>query len=233
MKILPKIDIIDLALKIGNTLIIADTHIGYEEALNKQGMFIPRFQLEEIIKRLKKIIGKKKFELIIINGDIKHEFGKISEQEWRNTLRLLDFLSKHTNKIILIKGNHDKILGPIARKRNIEVVSHYKIGDIYICHGDKMPKDTAFKSAKTIIIGHLHPAISLREGARTETFKCYLKGKYKNKNLIIMPSFNLITEGTDILKEAFSNPFMRNLDNFDVFLVEDKVYRFGKVKDIK
>ncbi len=48
-----------------------------------------------------------------------------------------------------------------------------------------------------------------------------------------MPSFNLITEGTNILKEAFSNPFMRNLDKFDVFLVEDKVYMFGKVKDLK
>ncbi len=233
MKILPKIDIIDLALRIGNTLIIADTHIGYEEALNRQGILIPRFQFEEIIKRLKKIVGKKKFDTIIINGDIKHEFGEISEQEWRNTLRLLDFLSEHTKKIILIKGNHDKIIGPIARKRNIDVVSHYKINDIYICHGDKMPKDTAFESAKTVIIGHLHPAISLREGARTEKFKCYLKGKYKSKNLIIMPSFNLITEGTDITKEKFSNPFMRNLDDFDVFLVEDKVYKFGKVKDIK
>lgn len=233
MEILPGIEIIDLALKIGNALVIADTHIGYEEALNKQGVLIPRFQFNEIIKRLKKIIGRKKFELIIINGDVKHEFGEISEQEWRHTLRLLDFLSEHTRKIILIKGNHDTILGPIARKRNIEVADYHNIKDIYICHGHKLPEDAAFASAKTVIIGHYHPAVSLSEGARRETFKCYLKGRYKQKNLVVMPSLNLVTEGADVLKEPFSSPFWKDLADFDVFLVGDKVYRFGKVKKLK
>lgn len=233
MKILPRIKIIDLALRIDNTLIIADTHIGYEEALNKQGILIPRFQFEEIIKRLKKIIKNNKFDAIVINGDIKHEFGEISEQEWRHTLRLLDFLSGHAQKIILIKGNHDTILGPIARKRNIKVVNHYKINNIYIFHGDKIPKDAEFKSAKTLVIAHKHPAVSLREGTRTETFKCYLKGKYKNKNLVVMPSFFLVKEGSDILKEGYFEPYLKDIANFDVFLVEDRVYRFGKVKDLR
>ena len=62
---------------------------------------------------------------IIINGDIKHEFGTISEQEWRHTLRLLDFLSRYCDEVILIKGNHDMILGPIAKKRNVKVLEYY------------------------------------------------------------------------------------------------------------
>ena len=53
MEISSGIEIIDLALylKKEKILIIADTHIGYEEALNKQGMLVPRFQFKEIIKR--------------------------------------------------------------------------------------------------------------------------------------------------------------------------------------
>ena len=130
MKILNNIDIVDLSLYINRHLILSDFHIGYEEALNKQGILVPRFQYGGIIKRLGNIFLKlkgKKIEKIIVNGDLKHEFGTISEQEWCLTLRLLDFLGRHCKEIILIKGNHDTILGPIAKKRNVEVLEHYLI----------------------------------------------------------------------------------------------------------
>src|SRR3989338_5634354 len=132
MEIAKDIEIIDLCLllKKENILILADTHIGYEESLNKQGILMPRFQFKEIIERLEKIIKQTaKVDKIIINGDIKHEFGTISEQEWRHTLRLLDFLGKYCNEIILVKGNHDKILGPIAKKRNVKVLEKIVIGE--------------------------------------------------------------------------------------------------------
>ena len=130
MIILKGIEIVDLALYFGSTLVIADVHIGYEEALNKQGVLVPRLQLEEIVKRMNgifNVLKGKKIDRIIVNGDLKHEFGAISEQEWRNTLKFLDLLAKHCDEIILVKGNHDTILGPIARKRNVEVVGHYLI----------------------------------------------------------------------------------------------------------
>jgi len=274
MNLTKNIEIIDLALylKKENILIIADTHIGYEEALNKQGIFVPRFQFKEIILRLdkilkqikktnslKKIINKKteknkikKLNKIIINGDIKHEFGTISQQEWRHTLQLLDFLSRYCNEIILIKGNHDNIIGPIAEKRKVKVVDSYTINQcrasseankaklnknkknqILITHGHKIPKKIN-KNIKTIIIAHEHPAVGLREGLKTEVFKCFLKETYKNKELIVMPSFNLVTEGTDILKEKLLSPFLhQDLRNFECFTIADKVYCFGKLKNLK
>ena len=234
MKILNGIEIIDLALylKKHKTLIIADIHIGYEEALNKQGLLVPRFQLKQVIKRLEKILSKAKPETIIINGDVKHEFGKISDQEWRDTLKVLDFLSKHCKKIILTKGNHDTILGPIAKKRNIEIVNSCKIDDLYVIHGHKIPTNIDFTKSKTIIIGHEHPAAGLRKGQRIELFKCFLLGKWKRKNLIVQPSFNLIVEGTDILKEKLLSPFLTKIDNYNVYIVADKIYKFKKVKDL-
>ena len=232
MNISSDIQIIDLALYLPKykTLIIADSHIGFEEALNKQGILVPRFQFKELIQRLEKILSKVKPETIIINGDVKHEFGRISEQEWRHTLRLIDFLSRHCKNLFLIKGNHDTILGPIAEKRKITTADQIILGDILITHGHKLVKFP--KPIKTIIIGHEHPAVGLREKARVEIFKCFLKGKYKKAVLIVQPSLNLVTEGTDITREKLLSPFLKDIRNFECFIVEDKVYRFGKIKNL-
>lgn len=260
MNILPHVEIVNLALFLDSTLVIADVHMGYEEALNKQGILVPRLQFEDIVKRTERIFNilkNRKIEKIIINGDLKHEFGTISEQEWRNTLKFLDLLAKHCKEIVLIKGNHDTILGPIAKKRNVKVLENYIVepleknhnnektsilrktkkqskNKILIVHGNKIPDKELLKEASTIIIGHEHPAVSLKEGPRVEQFKCFLKGKYKGKNLIVQPSFNTIIEGIDILKDEILSPFLQqNLDNFEVYIVEDKVYEFGKLKGLR
>ncbi|MBU2589917.1 MAG: metallophosphoesterase [Nanoarchaeota archaeon] len=232
MNLTNEIEIVDLTLKINNTLIISDIHIGYEEYLNQQGYLLPITQYKDTIKRLEKIFEKTgKLKTIIINGDLKHEFGNISETEWRNTLNLIDFLLEKCEKIVLIKGNHDKILEPIAEKRNIEVVDSYKLNNILILHGDKIPKEI---NEEIIIIGHEHPSIGLQEDARIETFKCFLKGKWKDKQLIVMPSFNLVTEGSDILREEVLSPFLKqDLSEFEVFVIDRKVLKFGILKDLK
>ncbi len=235
MRICNGIEILDLCLLIDKTLVICDTHIGFEEALNKQGILVPRFQFTEIIKRLEPILKKVKVKTIVINGDVKHEFGTISDQEWRHTLKLLDFLAKY-GKVILLKGNHDTILDPIAKKRDVEIKDYYTLKNNLIIHGDKLNNDVLklLKKINIIIIGHEHPAISLKEGSRIELCKCFLKGKFKGKTLIVQPSFNLVTEGTDIIKEKLLSPFLQqNLDNFNVYVVEDKVYDFGKVKNLR
>jgi len=264
MKILPDMQIADLTLYFDGVLVIADVHIGYEEALNKQGVLVPRLQFEEMVKRINNIFNTlktKKIEQIVVNGDLKHEFGTISEQEWRNTLKFLDLLAKHCNEIILIKGNHDTILGPIAKKRNVKILDYFIVepitsksnngkksifkkilktikkgqkNKVLITHGNKSLGKELLKDVSAIIIGHEHPAISLKEGPRIEQFKCFLKGRYKGRNLIVQPSFNSIVEGTDILRDKILSPFLQqNLDNFDVYIVEDKVYEFGKLKNLR
>jgi putative SbcD/Mre11-related phosphoesterase len=236
MKVLDNLELVDLAIYTNKSLIFADFHIGYEEALNKQGLMVPRFQFREIISRLNLIfrkLGNRTIDRILVNGDIKHEFGTVSEQEWRHTLKLLDYFGRHCKEIVLIKGNHDTILGPIARKRGIRVVDHFIINGILVIHGHKIPLKSVLKGIKTIIIGHEHPAVSVREGPRAESFKAYLIGKWENKNLIVQPSFNLVTEGTDVLKEELLSPFLKqNLGNFDILIAADKMYRFGKLKDL-
>ncbi len=235
MEILKNLEIKDLCLylKKEKILIIVDIHIGYEEALSKEGVLVPRFQFKDTLERLEKIFSKIEVNKIIINGDLKHEFGTISESEWRDTLKLLDFLDKYCEEIILIKGNHDTILGPIADKRNVKILDYFKVNEYFICHGDRLFSNKEFLDTKILIIGHEHTAISIRDGTRVEMFKCFLKGRFKDKDLIAMPSFNLILEGADVLKERLFSPFLKDVNDFRVFVISKKIYDFGKIRDLK
>jgi len=236
MKINKNIELIDLAVLIDKTLIISDVHIGFEEYLNAKGILVPRFQFKDTIDRLNILFDKLKkikikIEIVVINGDLKHEFGMISRQEWKETLEILDYFSSKVKEIVLIKGNHDNILGPIAKIKNIQIVDSYSIGDILIIHGNKKIKIP--KEIKTLIIGHEHPAITIRDKTKYEKYKCYLLGKYERKNLLVMPSFNTLVEGTDILKEQLLSPFLHNISRFNAYIVADKVYDFGTVKNLE
>ena len=238
LEIIKGIEIIDLALylKEEKILVIADLHIGYEEALVKQGILVPKFHFKDLVKRVEKIFSilkhqKKEVKIVVIDGDLKHEFGTISDEEWRNTLKIIDYLSRKCEQIVLVRGNHDTILGPIAKKRKVLFVDNFLDGDKMICHGNKIPEIPS--GVKTIIIGHDHPAVILDYDLRKETYKCFLVGKHKRKNLIVQPSLNPLTPGVDVKTEKLLSPFLKkDLGNFDVYLVEDNVYDFGKLKKI-
>ncbi len=264
MKITDGIYTKDLALYIkpAKILVISDIHIGYEDDLNKKGFLIPRVHFKEMIDRLGKIMVKTNPETIIITGDLKHQFGSISDQEWRDTLRFFDFLAKSCKNIIIVKGNHDTILTPIARKRSIKMVDYFSVktkikgksSNIYICHGDVIPesKDKDFAESDIVIIGHEHPAARISDGIRTEKFKCFIYGKWKpkkanikekikgktkmrNKELIVLPSMNLATEGTDLKSDKLLSPFLQqNIENFDVYIpTGEEVLYYGKLRSIE
>lgn len=231
MEISKSIKIVDAALwfEAEKALVINDLHLGYEEALHRKGILVPRFQLEQIIAKLKIILQKTKPTKVIINGDLKHEFGKVLRQEWKEVLDFLDFVLVNVEEVIIIKGNHDSIIKPIADKRRVAVVNEYKLGNVLIVHGDELVKT----EAKTIIIGHEHPAVTIREGSKWEKCKCFLKGKWEGKELIAVPSFNPLLEGTDVLKEELLSPFFGNIKNFEVYVVgETGTFYFGKVRGL-
>jgi putative SbcD/Mre11-related phosphoesterase len=238
-EIIKGIEIIDLALylKEEKALVLADLHIGYEDALVKQGVLVPKFHFRELVERLERIFEiiekrKLKVETIIINGDLKHEFGRISDEEWRNTLKVLDYLARRCSRIALVRGNHDTILGPIADKRNVLLVDAFFAGDKMIMHGDRIQEIPA--PVKTIIIGHDHPAVGISEGIRREVYKCFLAGKYKGKNLIVQPSLSPSTEGTDVIKEDLLSPYLAgDIGKFKAYVVADEVYAFGSIKKLK
>jgi putative SbcD/Mre11-related phosphoesterase len=235
MNITDNIEIHDLALflKKEKTLIIADVHLGFEENLHKQGILVPWYQYKEIKQKLLPILETTRPEKIIVNGDLKHEFGQIPKQEWEEVLNMIHLLKQHCSELVLLKGNHDNVLGPLAGKKDLEPKDHVLLGKTYICHGHKIPEDLDFQSADTIIIAHEHPAITISDGVAAEKFKCFLKGKFQKKTLIVQPSTCLVTEGTDILKEKTLSPFLdQDLRTFEVWVIADEPRYFGKLKNL-
>jgi len=236
--------IIDLALQVDENLIIADLHLGYENALINEGILIPKFQYGKITNRLKKIFqvanSYHPVKRIIINGDLKHEFGRSSRQGYEETLRFINFLKNYASEIVLIRGNHDNFVRTIAKNLNVKFCENFAVKKFFILHGDKIPdnfEDIA-KNADTIVIAHEHPCVGLRTSERTEKMKCFLKGNFGGKNLIVIPAFNFITEGTDVLQGNLLSPFLNahskdNIENFEVIGVENfEVFYFGTVRDL-
>ena len=180
MEIHEGVRLIDLGIFIEKekTLVLSDFHMGYEEALGKQGVFIPRHQYADTIKRLENLLAKlPEIKTIVITGDLKHEFGTISQQEWRDVFGIVELLQKHCENLIVLRGNHDTVLQSMLNQRKIDVKTEYCIGDFAILHGDSLPLDVNVLKHRIFIIGHAHPAIKLTDSFTSEKAKCFLKGK--------------------------------------------------------
>ncbi len=259
-------------------LVIADLHLGYEQGLQEQGVFIPRTQYKSVIEDLERIfeeisVGNKKtrdarggkfsggniinkqtkthnqtaldlvvnnknnnkkcsVKEIIILGDLKHEFSGNLSQEWREVLDLLAFLKEKCEKIIIIRGNHDNYLVNVIKNKGIGLKDYLIINDKAFIHGNKIYPEILDKKIKIIFLGHMHPAISIRKHAKEEKYKCFLVGKFKGKEIVILPSFFPLVEGQDLSIEDTNLAIRLNLSRFNVYVVGDKVYDFGKLSKV-
>jgi len=224
-------------------LAVGDLHLGFEFKLQQSGFLVPEMQIKEIKEELKIIfeeIKKMNFKLkkIVFIGDIKHSFS----YEWKEKnyfKELLDFLKEYVDdkNIILIKGNHDTIDYSFSDR----LKNYFTAGNIIFTHGHELFPEILDKKIKTIVIGHLHPSIILsdKQNIKREKYKCFLVGKFKNKKIIILPSFLATTEGTTVnsleyeYQDYFSIIPKKNILNFDVFIVgENETYNFGKIRKL-
>lgn len=229
--------IVDLGLVIEDYLIISDLHLGYEASLNRDGVMVPKFQFDKIVERIMDINACVGVDKIIINGDLKHNFGKFSKQEWKEIKSLIEFLEDNFLETIIIKGNHDNFLPYLLKDFDIPLHDSFLIGDVLVAHGHSIKKllKEETRHIRTLVLSHEHPCLGIRNGERVEKIKCFLKGNYESMDVIVMPSFNFISEGSDILQEKMLISFLDKdlLASYEVFCVEDfKVLPFGRVGDI-
>ena len=223
-------------------LVIGDLHIGYEYMLQQSGILVPEQQIKEIIDELKGIFKelerkKQKVKKIIFLGDIKHSFSYEWKEKnyFREVFEFLKTKIKEEN-IIFIKGNHDTMDYSFKGMKN-----YYILDDIAFIHGHKSFPEAFDKKIKTIVMGHIHPSIILsdKQNIKREKYKCFLTGKYKNKDFIIVPSFLATIEGMTVneyedgYEDYFSIIPKKALMKFKVHVVGDnKIYSFGSVSKL-
>jgi len=202
-------------LRNAKALVFADSHLGFEEDMSSKGVFIPRAQLSKLLSMLEEAFSHVAPELLIIAGDVKHIFNKLGRIEKSELDQLFTFIKKHDiNEIILVRGNHDNFIKFLAKKYDVKIIEKLLLGDILIIHGHKEIEYDNEK-IKTIIMGHEHPSIALRDNVGPLVkIPCFLLVPTIHKiNLVVLPAAGIYQSGTavSLIRESYLSPIIREM----------------------
>ncbi len=211
-----------------DSLIIADLHLGIEGVLEDRGVAIPSLQIEEITLEVRQIVSDLNPEVLIVDGDLKHEFSRNIPEEWRDVKKFIEEISRVV-KLKVVRGNHDNFLQSILSKYDIEFAECFSAGDFLIVHGHRDAE------AERLIIGHEHPSIKLRHEGGIYSYRAFLHARNDDKEVWVLPHFSPILPGSNVLESGFISPVMRSFSDgeVEVFAVEDDVYFMGTLKILR
>ena len=199
------------------TLIVSDVHFGFEAELAEKGIRVPS-QTRRLKDRLVEAVKMVDARRMIFLGDLKHMVPLSSRIEWREMPRALEELRDLGVELVLIPGNHDgdieRILGDLLRYEDSRGVLLEAEKKLYLLHGHTRPSPQVLES-EIIIMGHLHPVVSLRTDlglivrrriwlyARGDKRVLAEKlglgaGRRGRIDLLVMPAFNPILTGMSV-----------------------------------
>ena len=180
-------------------LVITDIHIGFEESMSSNKVFIGKnSSINETIQELTEIIDDEKPSAVIILGDVKSSIKNISKNEWDEVPLFFDKIGQKC-EVMLIPGNHDANIQRLVPD-NVSMISSAGMieEDILFTHGHTMPSER-FSEVNRIVMGHVHPVFfeedSLINGQRVWiTLKIKKEDIFPNRkgelDIVIVPSFN-------------------------------------------
>ena len=234
MEILPGVRVTSdrcLVLDDGPTVVLGDLPLGYEKALEEEGMYIPRINTDSIREALNRIICKYEPKRIVLLGDIKHDF-KRTRYEGKEEVRKVIELLENAADVIVIKGNHDNFLQNILYDTDLMAVDYVDLCGFRMEHGHND------SGKRPVIIGHEDPSVriagSVSGGVKLQ---CFLH--LKEEGIIVIPPFSPLSSGSDLSlagPETFMSPACRaaNVGEADVYaLSEFGILLIGKLSEIE
>ncbi len=181
------------------SLIVTDIHIGFENSLASNEIFIGKNStINETIQDLSEIIDAENPDSVILLGDIKSSIKSISRNEWNEVPMFFEKIREKCD-VTLVPGNHDANIQRLVPD-NISMISSTGMVEenILLTHGHTMPSEN-FSHVDKIIMGHIHPVFfqedSVMNGQRVwVSIKTEKEKIFPNKSgeleIIIIPSFN-------------------------------------------
>lgn len=232
IRIMPGVTITNdrcLILDDGPTAVIGDLHLGYESALEEEGMFIPRINTESIRDSLNRIIDDYEPERIVLLGDIKHDFKRSSYQA-REDVRSIIKLVEEAAEAVVIKGNHDNFLQNILSGLGVTALDHIDIMGFRLEHGH------VDSGVRPVIIGHEHPSIRI-PGELSDSMKlqCYVWAE--KEGVIVIPPFSPFASGNDLNPgpDAVMAPALKacDIEQARIYGVSEMgLIEFGQLEDV-
>ena len=179
-------------------LIITDLHIGFEESLISNDIFVePKDLIREMRNNIQNLVQVHKADTLVLLGDIKSGIDSISKIEW-SAVPLFFEMGKDI-KTIVVPGNHDGNLQKLLPDYvTLTSSAGLVIGDVLLTHGHVMPSENLSYVSK-IIMGHVHP-VYFQEGSVVDGQRVWVSIKTEKSQLFpsvkgdlevtVMPSFN-------------------------------------------
>jgi len=199
-------------------LLLADLHIGYEAALEKEGIHIPASTYPESRMLIEEMLDRTGAQSLVVAGDLKHEFGIPSEQEWVEVRRFLAWLRERRVEAHVVRGNHDNYVISILKREGVGFHEPLvRLGSVAVVHGHQ-PIAGIPLGVETVVMGHEHPALVLRGSVGSKRrYKCFLRGKTGRVSLVVLPAVTPLASGTDVnlvvsLRSQILSPILREAE---------------------
>lgn len=195
-----------LVLDEGPTVVLGDLHLGYERALEQEGMYLPRINTESIRECLNDILSRYEPKKIVLLGDIKHDFKRAGYEEKQEVRKIFNLLAE-AGQVVAIKGNHDNYLQNIVADLGFLVVDYIDIMGFRLEHGH------VDSGVRPVIIGHEHPSVripgSVGGGLKIQ---CFVHAE--KEGVIVLPPFSPFASGNDLVldKDAVMAPALKDSD---------------------
>ena len=217
-----------LILSDGPTVVIGDLHLGYEKAMEGEGLYLPRMNTDSIRNSLNRIICRYEPKRIVLLGDIKHDFAK-APYECRHDVTSVIRMLAEAAEVIVVKGNHDNFLQNILSDMGMEVRDHVDIGNLRLEHGH------IDSGRRPVAIGHEHPSVRIYdELSGGVKLQCFIHSE--ENGIIVIPPFSPFSSGNDLLSEQFMSDACKNADMDRAFVYgvsEIGMIRLGRLRELK
>jgi uncharacterized protein len=213
-----------LFLHESRTLVAADVHFAYEDAI---GSALPMWSTRELLDALLAAVRQMHARELILLGDAIHS-SRLSEGASRTVRGALDTLRAAVT-LTIVAGNHEgKSRGAAILGETVESIER---DGWLLLHGDKPPALHDLSAARGVIIGHLHPSLALGGGKTAPAFLA-------NDRLIVVPALTPYSSGLNVCSEACSQalrPFSAGprRDLNVVVTTGDACYAFGALSRLR
>lgn len=195
-------------------LVAADLHIGLEDESEEKGIHIPAPILPTIIKHVITPAIELGCSGVILLGDVKHEFAKVTGAEWFGVKKLISKLRERNLKVEVVRGNHDNYIIKILKELDVPLHDPYlELSGIILTHGHKTLIE---KGGKIVIMGHEHPAITLKDDVGIKhKFKAFIDLQTSGGRYLVLPSVSPLAYGSEfneVPADKMLSPILRTLD---------------------
>jgi putative SbcD/Mre11-related phosphoesterase len=215
----------------------ADVHIGIEDSILAEGFSMPLDEEKELLERFRDIIKKYEPKVLVLNGDVLHEFGRLR----RNTKKVFDHiifeLQASVDEVFILTGSHDKMMDTALAEADFKSNIFYVNDGVLFTHGDAIPEKAHEAGVKLIVIGHDHPMLDI--DLKKEPCFLYGAAAWHGKDVLVLPAFNPLCAGTTINwmgSRDFMSQFLRESDVGSyrpILTAGDEVLEFPMLREFR